>query len=107
MKRKRETRGCDTARITAISLLSWQEAKQLQVHEVADWFPMMSGRMLKDFKADVDEQSQGLPVLIWQNEKGEQILLDGRHRRDVAVEFKRKLKVEWFDGTEEEARNEI
>jgi hypothetical protein len=92
---------------TLIARLTWQEARDLQVHPVADWFPKMSGKSLKDFKADVDEQSQDLPVLIWKNKDGKLEILDGRHRRDVCVELKRGLKVEYFEGTEEEARSEI
>jgi ParB-like chromosome segregation protein Spo0J len=92
---------------TLIARLTWQEARDLQVHPVADWFPMMSGKPLKDFKTDIDEQSQDLPALIWKNKDGKLEILDGRHRRDVCVELKRDLRVQQFEGTEEEARNEI
>jgi hypothetical protein len=96
-----------TARSRAIERLTWQQAKELQVHRFADWFPKMSGRALKDFKADIDEQTLSQPVLLWRNKDGKPEILDGRHRRDVSVELKRALKVEYFEGTDEEIWAEI
>ena len=62
---------------------SWRDL--IKVHPAADLFPMMTRDELKALGEDIKKNGLGVPVILWEAEKGAPLLLlDGRNRLDAS-----------------------
>jgi hypothetical protein len=57
---------------------SWRD--HLPVHPAANLFPKMSEAELRELGEDIKKNGLLVPVVVWKNDKGETLLLDGRNR---------------------------
>jgi hypothetical protein len=61
---------------------SWRDV--VSIHPAADLFPMMTADELKALGEDIRKNGQGVPIILWEAEKGAPLLLlDGRNRLDA------------------------
>jgi hypothetical protein len=62
---------------------SWRDV--IKVHPAADLFPMMTADELKALGEDIKKNGLGVPLILWEAEKGAPLLLlDGRNRLDAS-----------------------
>jgi ParB-like chromosome segregation protein Spo0J len=68
--------------------MGWRDQK---VHPAADVFPMMSDEELAELGEDIKEKGLLAPVVFWEDDDGNEFLLDGRNRLEAmdraGVEF--------------------
>ena len=61
--------------------MGWRD--QYKVHPAADVFPMMSDEELAELGEDIKEKGLLAPVVFWEDDDGNEFLLDGRNRLEA------------------------
>jgi ParB-like chromosome segregation protein Spo0J len=67
-------------------------------HPVIEALPRITGKALDELRESIAKNGVLVPVVVWNG-----MLIDGRHRHDIAEELGIPLPTRQFDGTEEEA----
>jgi hypothetical protein len=81
-----------------VTRLTWQEAKELQVHKTAQALPRLLPEEFAELKHDVALHGLREQVLV---NRRKDTILDGRHRRKACVELKADMPVEVYQGQDE------
>jgi ParB-like chromosome segregation protein Spo0J len=76
--------------------------QRLRFHALASAFPGMGDEDFLGFLRDVRENGVSEPLLVWGDE-----VLDGRHRLLAAYQLGLPVRLEKFNGTEDEARSKV
>jgi ParB-like chromosome segregation protein Spo0J len=81
-----------------MTIITWQEAKELEIHETAKAFPALLPEEFDQLKNNIAQHGVHEPVLI---NRSKDTLLDGVHRRKACVELKTEMPVEVYQGDDE------
>ena len=81
-----------------MTIMTWQEAKELQIHETAKAFPKLLPEEFDELKHDITQHGVREPVLI---NRRKDTLLDGVHRRKACVELTIDMPIEVYQGEDE------
>ena len=76
--------------------------KRFEIHPLAHLLPQIPTDELAKLREDIEEHGVLMPLLMF-----EEKVLDGRHRYYLAATLGRPVRLEEFEGTEEEARVRI
>jgi hypothetical protein len=76
-----------------------KEVRKFQVHPLALMIPPMTERERESLRESIARDGVQVPLVIYQDK-----VLDGRHRFYFAVTLKKPVRIEEFEGTEEEAK---
>jgi ParB/Sulfiredoxin domain len=66
---------------TTTAAKSWRDI--LPIHPAAELFPLMSPDELRALAEDIKANGLVTPVVLWRDDEGKLILLDGRNRLDA------------------------
>lgn len=70
----------------------------MNVHPAADLFPMMDPAAFAELKQSIAAQGLRVPVIVWDREGQEDMLLDGRNRLRACEETETEVEIEPFHG---------
>lgn len=79
-----------------------KETRKFQVHPLALTIPAMTEQEREQLRESILRDGVQVPIVIYQDK-----VLDGRHRFYFAATLKKPVRIEEFEGTDEEAKRRI